>query len=190
MPLQQPCGIGRRPTNVSAESILVTPELKPNDLFPINRYLTYTPPPPGYAYANKLSQTTPLGVPNSNDASTGAKPKGKDCKMKSTSMSQEMNFFSTPLFSSSSSSFGLQDMTRAFPNLSLNQTYHYPPRPSSRTLLSTIQNLASTQMQSHSAQSHLPLSYTPTVQALPFSSLAQKGRPIFKSHDGEYSQGN
>lgn len=47
MPMLQPSGIGRRPANVSAESMLITPDLKPHDLFPIKRYLNYTPPPRG-----------------------------------------------------------------------------------------------------------------------------------------------
>ncbi len=53
MHLPQPSGIGRRPTNVSADSMLVTPELKPEDLYPIRRYMTYTPPPKGYFYESK-----------------------------------------------------------------------------------------------------------------------------------------
>lgn len=68
MNLQQPSGIGRRPTNVSADSMLVTPELKPEDLYPIRRYMNYTPPPKGYLYEMKDSV-------NSNN--TGAIAKNK-----------------------------------------------------------------------------------------------------------------
>jgi hypothetical protein len=52
MQVPQPSGVGRRPTNVSADSMLVTPELKPEELYPIRRYMTYTPPPKGYSYEN------------------------------------------------------------------------------------------------------------------------------------------
>lgn len=55
MHLPQPSGIGRRPANVSADSMLVTPELKPEDLYPIRRYKIYTPPPKGYFYETKDS---------------------------------------------------------------------------------------------------------------------------------------
>lgn len=64
MHLPQPSGIGRRPTNVSADSMLVTPELKPEDLYPIRRYMTYTPPPKGYFYESKDQS-------NSNNANVG-----------------------------------------------------------------------------------------------------------------------
>lgn len=50
MHFHQPTGIGRRPTNVSADSMLITPDLKPGDVFPVRRYATYTPPPKGYVY--------------------------------------------------------------------------------------------------------------------------------------------
>lgn len=48
--LSQPMGIGRKPTNVSADSMLVTPHLKPTDLALNKPFVNYTPPPKGHRY--------------------------------------------------------------------------------------------------------------------------------------------
>lgn len=53
MQLVQPSNIGRRPANVSADSMLVVPKLNPGELFQVKRYLTYTPPPKGFIYDAK-----------------------------------------------------------------------------------------------------------------------------------------
>ena len=57
MQVPQPSGVGRRPTNVSADSMLVTPDLRPEDLYPIRRYLTYIPPPKGYTYESSYENS-------------------------------------------------------------------------------------------------------------------------------------
>lgn len=63
MHFHQPTGVGRRPTNVSADSMLVNPELKPGDVFPVRRYSTYTPPPKGYVYENKEATKSATYLP-------------------------------------------------------------------------------------------------------------------------------
>lgn len=55
MHFHQPSGVGRRPSNVSADSMLITPDLKPGDVIPVRRYVTYSPPPKGYVYEDKES---------------------------------------------------------------------------------------------------------------------------------------
>lgn len=58
MNLPQPSGIGRRPANVSAESMLVTPDLREEDLYPVRRCTVYTPPPKGYYYEVRDKKNT------------------------------------------------------------------------------------------------------------------------------------
>jgi len=53
MHLVQPSNIGRRPANVSADSMHVVPKLNPGEMFQVKRYLTYTPPPKGFVYDQK-----------------------------------------------------------------------------------------------------------------------------------------
>jgi hypothetical protein len=52
--LPQPSsGIGRRPTNVSSESMVVAPDLKQEELCLIKRYETYSSPPRGHRVSSK-----------------------------------------------------------------------------------------------------------------------------------------
>lgn len=48
--LTQPVGVGRRPANVSSESMSVNPDnLKPGKFYLIKKYLAYQRPPRGFA---------------------------------------------------------------------------------------------------------------------------------------------
>ena len=48
--LSQPMGVGRKPNNVSADSMLVTPHLRPTDLVLNKPFVNYIPPPKGHRY--------------------------------------------------------------------------------------------------------------------------------------------
>lgn len=75
MQLVQPSGIGRRPTNVSAESMLITPDLKAEDLYLVPRHLTYTPPPRGYVLEGQKPVTNGR---NNNGSRRSSKPNGRE----------------------------------------------------------------------------------------------------------------
>ena len=139
---------------------------------------------------------TPTMAASSYDSSNGARNKGRERKGKSLNMSHELNVSSTTL-PLRSNSFGLQDLTRALPHLPhssiLNQTaplYLSPTRPQyySTPMQSTPFSPTVRAQSSYTSQAQ-NLPYLSTGQALSYSS-PRKGRPIFKSYDGEISHGN
>lgn len=104
MHLPQPSGIGRRPTNVSADSMLVIPDLKPEDLFPIRRYNVYTPPPKGYFYETKETSNS------NNSGCSGVKNRIKPNKY---GKSEYREVFPDP---PTLHNFNLQATSNVFPN--------------------------------------------------------------------------
>nr|CAH0102024.1 unnamed protein product [Daphnia galeata] len=109
MQVPQPSGVGRRPTNVSADSMLVTPELKPGDLYPIRRYMTYTTPPKGYSYEsnefNKSSDTSSI-------TSAASKNRIKPSRLNKTTDYREVFPNPTP-----SMNLSFQGMSSVIPNV-------------------------------------------------------------------------
>ena len=109
MQVPQPSGVGRRPTNVSADSMLVTPELKPGDLYPIRRYMTYNTPPKGYSYEsnefNKSSDTSSI-------TSAASKNRIKPSRLNKTTDYREVFPNPTP-----SMNLSFQGMSSVIPNV-------------------------------------------------------------------------